>query len=682
MRFPGKRLIFLAVALSLGGCVGRHTLTGEPFRLTAPALEGALASVRTEAALVEGQLRLGFITDSERLWFNVISLERQFDGLVAVHVAELDIAHRVRRPRVGSQVVEVLDRQQFAGVLRDVLSFYTPLGPDEGLLLQLSRGALVSWRDVDGNLQLTPWHQLPARVSINQRINDRELAIRVVSLLREMLIHEPDTAPQHLIFTMQQDYPGSVGWIYADIAAAQIYYILSPFEGDEITEPTLRVSLKTLNRVVFRSHVLTFVRNPVTTLRRLAGHGQDAVVSMLRRNPASTDNIMPLGDAPAMDLDAWERRLDLRTRTRRYPGRLEFLVGGEAFFPDFIERARQAESDISIRTYIFDNDEYALDLANFLRARSEDVRVRVMMDDLGSMLAGLKPPPGGYRPGFQPPGDIASYLSRGSEVKARRVGNPWLTGDHAKLTLIDRDLAYVGGMNYGEEYRYHWQDLMVRVEGRVVWRLRKEFEKSWSHAGPGGDLAYFVQSLRLPRIEPFATEQDEGMVPVRVLLTRTGRQEILQAQLDAIRRASSYIHIITPYFTEPDIINALIQARARGVDVRVVLPGEGNHSLMNSAHLFTANRFLKNEIRVFVYPGMTHVKAAIYDGWASFGSANFDRLSFKVNQEINLATSDQETVSRLVAQVFDPHFAESTELTEPLEWTWEDYAASLLSFPF
>ncbi|PKM21809.1 MAG: hypothetical protein CVV10_07480 [Gammaproteobacteria bacterium HGW-Gammaproteobacteria-14] len=682
MGFSGKPLVILSVVLLLSGCVGRQTLTGEPFRLTGPALESALASVRTEAVLVDGRLRLGFITDNERLWFNVTSLERQFDGVVAVHVSELDVAQRVRRPRAGAQPVEVMDQRQFSEVLRDVLGFYTPLGPNEGLLLQLNRGALVSWRNAEGTLLLTPWDQLPASVSVDERMNDRALAVRVVSLLREMLMHEPETAPRHLVFTLQQHYPGGVGWIYADVAAAEIYYILSPFEGDEIAEPALRVSLKTLNRVVFRSHVLTFVRNPVTTLRRLAGHGQDVVVSMLRRNPVPADEILPLNDGPGMDLHAWERRLDLRTRTRRYPGKLDFLVGGEAFFPDFIERARAAESDISIRSYIFDNDEYAVSLANFLRTRSEDVRVRVMMDDLGSMLAGLKAPPGGYRPGFQPPSDIASYLSRGSSVKARRVGNPWLTGDHAKLTLIDRDLAYVGGMNYGEEYRYHWQDLMVRVEGRVVWRLRKEFEKSWSHAGPGGDLAYLMQSLRLPGIEPFAAENDADMVPVRVLLTRTGRQEILRAQLDAIRRAESYIHIITPYFTDPDIINALIEARARGVDVRVVLPGEGNHSLMNSAHLFTANRFLDNQIRVFIYPGMTHVKAAIYDGWASFGSANFDRLSFKVNQEINLATSDPETVSRLDNKVFSPHFAQSIELTEPLEWTWEDYAASLLSFPF
>jgi cardiolipin synthase A/B len=675
-------LLLLLLASVLSGCMGRQSLVGEPFRLTAPVLGAALADVRAEVVSVDGRLRFGFINDNERLWYEVRPVEVIEDDGITIHVAEIDTGQRLRRPGAHVARIPIVSREEFADILRDVMTFYTPLGPDEGLSLTLRRGELVSWRDADGVLQLQSWDELPSHVRVVERIDDQQLATRVVRLLRDMLHHDPDNAIGQIIFSLQNDKPGAGGWIYADVEAGEIYYILSPFAGSALSEPALRVSLKTLDRVVFRSHVVTAIKNPVTTLRRLAGHGHDAVSSLIRRNPARASEIAPLHDGPGMDLEAWERRLYRITATRRYPGKLTFLVGGDQFFPELIEEIRAADREISIRTYIFDNDEYAVGLANLLRMRSEEVRVRVMMDDLGSLMAALKPPPGGHRADFIPPSDMVQYLSSGSAVKARRVGNPWLTGDHAKLTLIDRDLAYVGGMNYGEEYRYHWQDMMVRVEGRVVWRLQKEFEKAWAHAGPGGDLAYLLQSLRLPQIDPFGKEIEQDMVPVRVLRTRSGRREIHRAQLEAIRRAKSYIHIISPYFTEPDIINALIDARARGVDVRVVLPGEGNHDLMNSAHLFTANRLLDNGIRVFVYPGMTHVKAAVYDGWACFGSANFDRLSFKVNQEINLAVSDPATVSRLQAQLFEPHFGDSIELTEPLEWTWEDYAASLLSFPF
>ena len=74
---------------------------------------------------------------------------------------------------------------------------------------------------------------------------------------------------------------------------------------------------------------------------------------------------------------------------------------------------------------------------------------------------------------------------------------------------------------------------------------------------------------------------------------------------------------------------------------------------------------LRNGIRVYAYPGMTHVKAAIYDGWACLGSANFDKLSLQINQELNLGTSHTATVNELLDRVFLPDFEISTELREP-----------------
>jgi len=78
---------------------------------------------------------------------------------------------------------------------------------------------------------------------------------------------------------------------------------------------------------------------------------------------------------------------------------------------------------------------------------------------------------------------------------------------------------------------------------------------------------------------------------------------------------------------------------------------------------------LKNGIRVYQYPGMSHVKAAIFDGWACVGSANFDKLSFQVNREVNLATSHEPVVNELLDQLFIPDLAQSTEITESLDVT-------------
>ena len=114
---------------------------------------------------------------------------------------------------------------------------------------------------------------------------------------------------------------------------------------------------------------------------------------------------------------------------------------------------------------------------------------------------------------------------------------------------------------------------------------------------------------------------------MRPLRTATGQVEIYRAQLEAINRARSYIYIENAYFGDDMILRALIRARQRGVDVRVIVPAENDSGIMQTSDQVIGNQLLENGARVYVYPGMTHVKAAIYDGWACLGSANFNKMS-------------------------------------------------------
>jgi phosphatidylserine/phosphatidylglycerophosphate/cardiolipin synthase-like enzyme len=75
---------------------------------------------------------------------------------------------------------------------------------------------------------------------------------------------------------------------------------------------------------------------------------------------------------------------------------------------------------------------------------------------------------------------------------------------------------------------------------------------------------------------------------------------------------------------------------------------------------------LEHGIRVYLYPGMSHIKAAVYDGWACVGSANFDAMSLRINREMNLATADRETVRDLMERLFWVDFQMSQEITEAI----------------
>jgi cardiolipin synthase len=154
-----------------------------------------------------------------------------------------------------------------------------------------------------------------------------------------------------------------------------------------------------------------------------------------------------------------------------------------------------------------------------------------------------------------------------------------------------------------------------------------------------------------------------------VLQTRNFDSDIYKAQIAAIQSAQSYILIENAYFADDRILYELARARRRGVDVRIILPSSGNHGPVNASNRVAINQMLEHGIRVYRYPGMSHVKAAIFDGWVCVGSANFDKMSLQVNKELNLATSDQTVAKQLMERVFIPDLMISEEVLEPVEVT-------------
>ena len=274
--------------------------------------------------------------------------------------------------------------------------------------------------------------------------------------------------------------------------------------------------------------------------------------------------------------------------------------------------------------------------------------------------------------GYEPPRSILRLLRAGSDVQASALANPWFAGDHTKAIVVDEQTAFVGGMNIGREYRYDWHDLMIEVEGPVVSAISAEFAQAWAGSKRFSDFRRKKAAAKGVR----ATTAD---YPVRLLHTRAGDSQILRAQRAAIRRARRHIFIETPYLTSDSLIYELVRARRRGVDVRVILPAKGDSAIIHKNHATAINRMVKHGIRVYLYPGMSHLKAAIYDGWACVGSANLDNLSLRVNREMNLATSHAPAVRALMERVFEPDMERATELTEPVPTDWTHFFAELVA---
>ena len=413
------------------------------------------------------------------------------------------------------------------------------------------------------------------------------------------------------------------------------------------------------------------INRPVSHFGSLASYVLKSTGGLLRRvaiataqMPALNDEIPEVSYAEPMDLDAFEKILDKATGTRSDLGQIKFLVDGDEYFCRLTTAVQNTEESVDIRTYIFDNDDYAVEFADILKKRSDDVRVRVMIDGLGNMMA-MQADAETMPVEHKGPLSMRMYMERGSNVKVRNIANTSLTtGDHTKTTIIDKRIAFVGGMNIGREYRYDWHDLMMEVSGPVVDKLQYESDKAWARAGLFGDFGNFVAFMKGKK-----EHADKEGYPVRVLQTRNFDSDIHKAQIAAIQNAQSYILIENAYFSDDRTVYELAKARRRGVDVRVIIPSRGNHGPLNASNKVTINELLAHGVRVYEYPGMSHVKAAIYDGWLSVGSANFDKLSLKVNKELNLATSDPDTAQALLDRVFIPDMMMSREMNKPAEVT-------------
>lgn len=134
-----------------------------------------------------------------------------------------------------------------------------------------------------------------------------------------------------------------------------------------------------------------------------------------------------------------------------------------------------------------------------------------------------------------------------------------------------------------------------------------------------------------------------------------------------IEAAAHSIDITTPYFV-PDrsAQAALIRAVAdRGVRVRIVTAGpRSDHRTTQLLGRNLAARLVRAGVEVYEYqPSMIHAKLMTVDGiWAVAGSTNFDRRSFDLNAEVNVAFFDRE-VAALLGQDFATDLEHSVRLT-------------------
>jgi cardiolipin synthase len=238
--------------------------------------------------------------------------------------------------------------------------------------------------------------------------------------------------------------------------------------------------------------------------------------------------------------------------------------------------------------------------------------------------------------------------------------------DHRKILVVDGDVGFVGGYNVGDLYATKWRDTHLRVRGPAVWELENAFIDLWNRLRAPWQLPLPDPGTHVwePKIRTQRNLPERLVYPIRGMY------------LEAIDRALHHIYVTQAYFIpDRDILEGLLKAAARGVEVAILVPENSNHVVADWLSRGFYGTLLRSGVQLWLFQeAMVHAKTATIDGhWSTIGTANIDRLSLTGNYEINLEIIDDDFAAQMEA-IFETDRSNARRL-EPDEWLARPFAA-------
>lgn len=344
--------------------------------------------------------------------------------------------------------------------------------------------------------------------------------------------------------------------------------------------------------------------------------------------------------------------------------RIDLLENGGEFFPALCRDIDQAQSSVHLETYIFNLDDTGHKVLRHLRAACErGVKVRVVIDGFGS---------------YENAAEVARLLEEmGAQVRIYRPEPVGLSRFrfklsrlrrlHRKVTVIDRRVGFVGGINIiddledvpddgqGPKPRF---DFAVRVRGPIVQDLDKAqsdlwIRMAWRRRDDWGEFYQRLKGWRERRARALAESQarfEPGMRATVLLRDNLRfRKTIENVYIHALETATQDALIANSYFFPGRRLQAALRRAARrGVRVRLLLQGRAEYALQYRACRSMYQKVLAGGIEIYEYqPSYLHAKVAVIDGCAMVGSSNMDPFSLLLARETNVFISDEGFAAQL-----------------------------------
>lgn len=343
---------------------------------------------------------------------------------------------------------------------------------------------------------------------------------------------------------------------------------------------------------------------------------------------------------------------------------VQLLLKGKESFRTIFDAVSRAEKFVCLQFYIFRNDETGAGLSQLLKQKSrEGVKVYILYDHFGSL---------GTPHSFWKDMRKVGIEIRASHPFKWTAPFNYVHRDHRKLIVIDLKRAFTGGLNIANEYSgFHlrrrsrgWRDTGILLEGPIVNELFDTFKKSWTTWG-GEKILFREAGGEAP---DKITGDSVPALPIFVYSGK-GRKRIRNLLRYSIDHAQNSILLTTAYFIPSRrLVERLEAAVARGVKVRLLVPGKSDVPAASYAGKAFFSRLLKAGIEIYAYLGeMLHAKTYLFDEcWNIIGSTNLDYQSLIYNDEGNIGILDQFFGSKM-ASIFEEDLKNSARIDQE---TW------------
>ncbi len=335
---------------------------------------------------------------------------------------------------------------------------------------------------------------------------------------------------------------------------------------------------------------------------------------------------------------------------------VRLLLDGRENYPAWLEAIAAARSTVHFECYIIQDDPTGRRFADALGERARaGVRVRLIYDWMGAR----------GRTGRR---FWKALREAGVEVRCfnpPRWDEPvgWLRRDHRKCLVADATVAFVTGLCVGKEWEGNpqagvepWRDTGVSIRGPGVRDVALAFADSWASMGAP------VPDEDLP---PEGTPGIAGEIPLRVVADTSGTAGAYRLDVLIAAIARSRLWLADAYYAgTPAYVQALSAAAKDGVDVRLLVPGEGSDIPVVQAYSRAGYRpLLEAGVRVFEWNGpMLHAKTAVADGrWSRVGSTNLNVASWMGNRELDVVV-EHEGFGAGMETAYTADLARATEI--------------------